>query len=356
MSEDGFYTAVRQPRDYAAGITSEWLTQVSMERVSAIAGSMEQYISANLPRAVLRKSQLSDYRASPYVLMATAGALNLADPRELARYLVDLKLYMGQETSFGKSIEKIVMPQYPIAPGTSWADPVEKIEEFAALAGLGKEARAQARVDSVWREIDASCVDNRGRRHLLTIKSGTQTINDTQVHGMFSAIRQHGREWLRSSRARLGVEGIDIVIGLTYGTDRGTNNKDNQILAKLLTCGFSEVDRIGQPGVLTNADGSIRVYRVVGIDYWAYAANPAEPATAQFAFLEVLLGLAEALRMAHRRGTIREALDSRVAILEADFRRLQEAEEDALPPALRQHLGPQELSWLAASTRLFFDS
>jgi hypothetical protein len=331
-------------------------SELSQPRVSEIADAMEPYISQNQPEVIRRKSGLADYRTSPYVLMATAGALRLDDLRELSKFLVDIKLYMGLETSFGKSIEKIVMSRYPAgAPEDQrWGSPVEKDEEFATYKGLSLEDRSAKRVDSVWREIDSAVVHGN-RRHLLTIKSGIATINDTQVGGMFNAIRDNHQKWLASSRERFGVEGIDVVIGLTYGTDWATNNKENQILAKLLSAGFHEVDRDGQPGVLSNADGTVRVYRAIGVGYWGYTANPTDPAAAEYAFLEVLLGLAAALKRAHERADIGAALNERLDLLGAAFSSLKFPEGDHLPGWVGTMLTVTELTWLAAAMSAFFD-
>ena len=75
--------------------------------------------------------------------MTTASTMNLTDPSELARFLVNLKLYMGLETSFGKSIEGIVLPTYPIdeaEPALKSMDPPEKLAEFEAIKGLAGES------------------------------------------------------------------------------------------------------------------------------------------------------------------------------------------------------------------------
>ncbi|MFF3179950.1 hypothetical protein ACFYVD_08895 [Rhodococcus pyridinivorans] len=355
-SARGFYKAIKQRRLYDADEVARWFASVSRTQVEDIGSAMEAYLSVNMPQAIRRKSKLGDYRTSPYVLMATAGALRLSDLRELSKFLVDIKLYMGLETSFGKSIESVVMSRYPsdvILPN-KWGEPIEKREEFDALVGLSNEDKSARRVDSVWREIDSACIDG-DRRHLLTIKSGTSTINDTQVGGMYAAIRDHHKKWLSTSVERFGVSGIDIVIGLTYGTDSTTNNKENQILAKLLNAGFSEADRVRQPGVLTNHDGSIRVYRAIGIDYWAYVANPENPAMAQHAFLEVLLGLALALRRAHERSDIGAALNERLDLLSDAFKSLRFPEGDSFPSWLSSELGVSELTWLAAAMSSFFD-
>lgn len=357
MSTDGFYAAIKERRTYDPRTIEEWFQRVSQTRVKEIATAMEEYISTNLPKSIRSKKKLSDYRTSPYVLMATSGALRLEELRELAKFLVDIKLYMGLETSFGKSIEKVVMHHYPTEAEASakWGDPVEKIEEFDALKGLTREEKSARRVDSVWREIDSACVHGN-RRHLMTIKSGTSTINDTQVGGMFAAIRDNHQKWLESSRARFGVEGIDVSIGLTYGTDWSTNNKENQILVKLLGAGFTELDRATAPGVLTNADGSVRVYRVIGIDYWSYASNPSSPDSTDHAFVEVLLGLALALKLAHEKEDIGSALNERLDLLGDAFQSLRFPTGEALPQWVGESLGVTELTWLAAALTSFFDN
>ncbi|ODR14190.1 hypothetical protein BHQ16_07105 [Mycobacterium shimoidei] len=357
MSTRGFYRQIKRRRHYDTEKVAEWFSQVSRARVNDIGDRMAEYIGAQLPKVIRSKSGLNDYRTSPYVLMATAGALQLEDFRDLAKFLIDIKLYMGLETSFGKSIEGVVMQTYPIdSPAEDrWGPPIEKVEEFDTYVGLSAEEKSAKRVDSVWREIDSACVHGT-RRHLMTIKSGTATINDTQVSGMYTAIRDNHGKWLASSRERFGVDGIDVVIGLTYGTDWTTNNKENQILAKLMSSGFSEVDREGQPGVLQNADGTVRVYRAIGVDYWAYSGNPTTPAVAEFTFLEVLLGLARALRVSHEKEDIGAALNERLDLLGEAFKQLRFPQGDKIPPWVAQELGVTELSWLAAAMNAFFDA
>lgn len=173
---------------------------------------------------------------------------------------------------------------------------LEKIEEATALVGLGREEKARRRRASVWREIDKSVVIDR-RRYLVTIKSGPNIINDTQVQAMTDAITEHRGKWLEMTRSdRPEVEGLDVVVGLTYGTDRTTNNKENQILVKLLESGF-EIDPTAEhPDVLRGIEvPGVRVYRVIGQEFWAFIGNPKDRSLASAAFLEVLLGLAKAL-------------------------------------------------------------
>ena len=90
----------------------------------------------------------------------------------------------------------------------------------------------------MWREIDKSCVFG-SKRYLTSIKSGPNTINDTQVQSMTRAIIDNHESWLNQTQeSDPAVTELDVVLGLTYGTDRTTNNKENQILVKLLEHGF----------------------------------------------------------------------------------------------------------------------
>jgi hypothetical protein len=167
----GFYRAIKQKRALDPEEFRALLSRTDQERVEAMSESVWDYLESNLPQAIRSKSGLADYRTNPYVLMTTASTMRLADPLELAAFLVNLKLYMGLETSFGKQVESAVVGHYPIDADVDnrWAEPAEKREEFARLAGLSQEEKAIERVASPWREIDQACV-NADRRHLVSIK------------------------------------------------------------------------------------------------------------------------------------------------------------------------------------------
>ena len=228
--------------------------------------------------------------------MTSASVMNLDNPNLFAAFLFNSKLYMALETSFGKSVEAAFVGPYPIDSENKWTEAPEKLREFGALAGLSREQKARRRTTSVWREIDKSCVIG-SRRFLTSIKSGPNTINDTQVQGMTRAIIENYRAWVDESQQTYpDVETLDVVLGLTYGTDRTTNNKENQILVKLFEHGFVEEDRARYPGVLIDEETrSVRVYRRIGKDFWSFIARPNNPASAKFAFLEILLALAKSL-------------------------------------------------------------
>lgn len=351
------YDLLRSPqRAFDEVVVTQHLATLDEARVRQLAANLDAYIGTNLPVAINRRNTLTDYRTNPYVLMTCGSAMRLGDPRDFANFLVNNKLYMGLETSFGKSIESIVMAMYPLGAqsGAEWADPPEKIAEFAALGGLTRQDRARARATSVWREIDRACVVE-DTRYLLTIKSGPNTINDTQVNGMKDAIRDNCMAWFDVSREKFGVKSIDIVLGLTYGTAKTTNNKDNQLLAKLLECGFVEEDPVAKPGVLIHEETrTIRAYRVIGVDYWSFVGCPPTPAAGGHVFLEVLLALAIALKEVSGRHEVEDSLNERLLMLAAAIASLR-FPRNSLPEWIRGHLSDAELFWLATAVTAFYD-
>lgn len=334
---------------------TEQLAHVDEGRVNKIAEGVSSYLQINLPKAFDRRKNLGDYRTNPYVLMTSASVLDLDDPDRFADFIFNSKFYMALETSFGKSIESAFVGQYPIGLETRWEDPKEKLAEFRELEGLTREVKAQRRVESVWREIDKS-VEIGDHRYLVTIKSGPNTINDSQVQAMTDAIRNHYRTWASETvSANDSINYIDIVVGLTYGTTRTTNNKENQILAKLLDNGFIEEDRDNNPGVLIDEETRrIRVYRKIGIDYWAFMGNPVNPSSAQHVFLEVLLGLAKALSKDIDRASIEEGVNRRIRSLSNALSRLQ-LPGGCLPNWVEDDFNEEELFLFTTAMSAFYD-
>jgi Type II restriction endonuclease EcoO109I len=333
----------------------ELFKRVNEQRVDTLATKLVSYISTNLPAAFEKRKDLSHYRTNPYVLVTAATVMKLSDPGQFAKFLFDSKLYMALETSFGKQIEAAFVGQYPLQATHQWTDPPEKMAEFAALIGLDNETKAQKRLESVWREIDRSCVVGN-RRYLTSIKSGPNTINDTQVAGMTTAILNNYRAWLTQTRRTYeGVEGIDVVLGLTYGTDKTTNNKENQILVKLMDNGFEEEDAEAKPGVLIDSETRmVRVYRCIGRDFWSFVGQPDNTSAAEFVFLEVLLALAKALGSGIAEADIETRINVKLQQLAASLAILS-FPKNSLPEWVREDFNQDQLFWFATAMTAFFD-
>ncbi len=355
MNDDSLFHVLKaRRRAFNPHEIGEMFKQVDQGRVEALASRLAAYIETNLPRAFESRSELAHYRSNPYVLMTSAAVARLSDPSRLARFLFDSKLYMALETSFGKSVETAFVGAYPLGQKVKWDEPPEKLAEFAALKGLSREDKAARRVRSVWREIDKSVVV-RNRRFLTSIKSGPNTINDTQVQAMTQAVIDNHEKWIRATQKNIARVGeIDLVIGLTYGTDRTTNNKENQILAKLLEHGFVEEDRTAKPGVLIDSKtATFRVYRRIGQDFWAFIGNPTNPETALFIFLEILLALAKALT-GKKALDLEERINLKVEQLSEALAKLK-FPSGTLPKWLGREFPDDALFWLMTALTAFYD-
>ena len=331
--------------------------QVDQARVQSLASLLAEYIKVNVPAAIERRNGLADYRTNPYVLMTTAKIMDLDDPARFADFLFNNKLYMGLETSFGKSIEAAFVNPYPLHPLTRqrWAEAPEKLLEFKTYEGLSREEKAKRRTDAVWREIDKSCVIEN-HRYMTSIKSGPNCINDSQVQAMTRAIIDNIGMWMSDTKKTYPhVSELDVVVGITYGTDRTTNNKENQILVKLLDYGFVEEDRVNRPGVLIDsATRSIRVYRRIGKDFWAFIGNPTAPESASFTFLEILLALAKSLTMLMAEADLETKVNARIQALCDALSRMR-FPRNSLPEWVRAELSDKELFWFATAMSAFYD-
>lgn len=357
-SSRGFYKAIKARRhSFDSAQVAALLALTDKGRVEALSEAISTYIVKNLPEAIERREGLAEYRTNPYVILTSASVMQLLESDQFASFLFNNKLYMGLETSFGKSIESVLVLPYPAGAALNdrWREPLEKVEESKALATLAQEEKAQKRIDSVWREIDKACIIGK-RRYLVSIKSGPNCINDTQVKGMTDAIAQQYKNWMAQSKKTYpGVDALDIVVGLTYGTDRTTNNKENQILVKLLQQGFVEEDRAGKPGVLIDAaTHSIRIYRRIGIDFWSLIGSPANPNQAAFVYLEVLLALAKALSKGMTAASLEERANLKIQQLSHALTKLS-FPRGGLPAWVRADFHDHELTWLAAAMSAFYD-
>jgi hypothetical protein len=346
-----------QQRSFSDEELARLFAQVDRGRIESLSRRIADYLGTNLTAVIERRDGLADYRTNPYVLMTSAHVMRHHDPVKLAKFLFDIKLYMSLETSFGKSMESVLVDGYPVGydPDVLWTSPPEKTAEAGELVGFGRENRARLRNVSVWREIDKSCVIGN-RRYLTSVKSGPNCINDTQVEAMRAAIANNHQTWLRQTRQTYPqVEELDIVVGITYGTDRTTNNKENQILIKLLESGFVEEDRDGRPGVLIHdATRRTRVYRRIGKDFWSFIGDPASPVGADYVFLEVLLGLSKGLTLMVQEAAIEDRINMRLAALSEAFARLM-LPRGSLPAWVLEGFSENELFWFATAISSFYD-
>lgn len=191
---------------------------------------------------------------------------------------------------------------------------------------------------------------------MTSIKSGPNCINDSQVQAMTRAILDNHKHWMAATKKQYPhVKGIDIAIGITYGTDRSTNNKENQILVKLIGQGFVEEDREKKPGVLIDeATTTVRVYRKIGKDFWGMIGNPTEPEKTHFTFLEVLMALTKALALVTKNADLQTKINLRIKALIRGLERLMFPRQ-VMPNWAATDLTDVHLFWFATAMSASYD-
>lgn len=352
-SSRSFYRRIKRSCVFSHTLIRDLFSCVNEVKVNLIAEALSAYLRINLSGTIDRRNDLQDYKTNPYVLLTSASTMNWEDIDSFAGFLFNSKLYAGLETAFGRVIESEFVPFYPNIE-SPWIDPPEKIEETTRMQELPIEERARARDISVWREIDKSYTIGN-KRFLLTIKSGPHCINDTQVEAMKNTISSHYLEWYTQSRNNNPeINELDIVIGITYGTEKTTNNKENQILIKLLEHGF--IDSGDSRGTLYHEEmPQIKVYRVIGINFWSFLGDPENPEESPHIFLEILLGLLSALGHEDVEESMEDLVNRKIQELSVAIQRLS-LPRSALPTWVAEKFDANELLWLMSAISTFYDA
>ena len=123
QSSRGFYKAIKTRRhSFQPTQVAELLALTNKDRVETLSEAISTYIVKNLPEAIERREGLAEYRTNPYVLLTSASVMQLVEADQFASFLFNNKLYMGLETSFGKSIETVLVLPYPVGStsGSRW--------------------------------------------------------------------------------------------------------------------------------------------------------------------------------------------------------------------------------------------
>jgi hypothetical protein len=345
MNNREFYAAIRDTKRFDGSDYEALVEQVSQDRINKISNKWAQYLKPNLEDTIDAKQDIDDYRLNPYAITAIAGILDFESVEEISEFIFGAKLYMSLETAFGKSVENIVMPVYPIPDvETGWKEHPEKVKEMQS-DGRGE--------DLAWQKIDKYCVVD-DTAYLATVKSGPRTLNESTTDSMKSDIATHSDTWLEGTRNHHpGVDELEVIIGLTYGTDNSTDSKEMRVLLKLVEEGFVEKDRQNHPGVIVHPDNqNITVHTQVGIDFWSFVANPQDPQSAEYAFLEVLLGLIKASDEAGEalKGKTAEKVKSLEEIIDG-----LAMPDSTYPDWIDSEFGDDELVRLAQTLTLYYD-
>jgi hypothetical protein len=137
---------------------------------------------------------ISKTNFNPFLLLITAPVYNIYSPYEVAERLQLGKAFHGDDTAFGRMAEEKYLGIFGATtpPEKSNADPAMRRR---------------------WSPIDLE-LDIEGQRHLMSIKAGPWTMNQS-----------HAAEMIRSFNQLHEETGARILIGITYGRYKNLNNK-----------------------------------------------------------------------------------------------------------------------------------
>lgn len=236
--------------------TSEKMRERVLRLETAFRTKIGNHITS-LPRdnAIFRK-----FSTSPYVLLIHARQRGYTQISELEADILPAKLFSSMETSAGRMVEEVVLPEY------GW-------ECVASEMHTSNSALDGKRLDST-------------TYHLATLKSGPRCLNDEMSENFADAIVNNYRSWANEA----GVNKIDFTYGVLYGTPKLSNKKDWHILRKVKekigefsthppddqwTCQFS-ANHI-------TVDVTVRI----GLDWWRHLGG-------ELCFIEVMTALIRA--------------------------------------------------------------
>lgn len=205
-------------------------------------------------------AMLQKFNTSPYVLLIHAHQRGYSMVSELEADILPAKQFSSMETSAGRMVEAVVLPEY------GW-------ECVASEMHTSNSALDGKRLDDV-------------AYHLATLKSGPRCLNDEMSENFADAILANYESWSRES----GSNRIDFTYGVLYGTEKLSNKKDWHILRNLKEKSGDAltVSPDNQWACQFAANGiTVDVAVRIGVDWWQHLGG-------DLCFIEVFTALIRA--------------------------------------------------------------
>lgn len=172
-------------------------------RVLSMEINFRRRIDTHLTSLPLVDAQFSKFKTNPFVLFIHSMNKRYHYITEIERDILPAKIFSSMETSAGKMVELVVLPTY------GWeAVPSQMHSSESVIDG---------------RRTDGDTI------HLLTLKSGPNTLNDPSGKNIADDIVRYCTTWA----AQAGVSNVEFSYGALYGTKRQSNKKDWRILANI---------------------------------------------------------------------------------------------------------------------------
>ena len=235
--------------------------QMASARALAMETEFRSRIKAHVQNLPTTDAALGKFNTNPFVVMFYAFQHGFTRISEIEKALLPAKVFSSMETSAGRMVEAVVLPQY------GW--------EFAP-SGM---------------HTSDSAIDGKKKvgdtLRLATLKSGPRCLNDGMSENLADTILAHCQQWANDAK----VKKIDFTYGVLYGTKKQSNKKDWHILrnvAAKLPSGIQEgpADKWHCRFRKNGVDVTVTVR--IGVELWEYIAGH------DLAFMEICAALLRA--------------------------------------------------------------
>ncbi len=235
--------------------------QDSRARVLRLETAFRRKIDSLIASLSATDAVFQKLKTSPYVLLIHARQRGYTKISELEAGILPAKQFSSMETSAGRMVEEVVLPEY------GWECVASEMHTpNSALDGKRHE-------NSICR--------------LVTLKSGPSCLNDGMSENLADAILRNYKEWAREASS---VSELDFTYGVLYGTPNQSNKKDWHILRNLKEkfSGEMTVDPARKWYCAFEEDGiRVNVTVRIGLDWWRYLGG-------DHCFMEILAALIRA--------------------------------------------------------------
>ena len=237
--------------------------QERRERVLRLENAFRRRIGSHIVSLPAEDAVFRKFNTNPYVLLIHARQREYTKISELEADILPAKQFSSMETSAGKMVEEVVLPEY------GWQSVISEMHSTnSALDGKRKE-------QDIYR--------------LVTLKSGPRCLNDEMSENLADAVLNNFEKWAQEG----GVNRIDFTYGVLYGTKKLSNKKDWHILRNIK----EKSERLGNAITLEPqkrwecqfkgngivVDVSVRI----GLDWWNHLGG-------ELCFIEVFTALVRA--------------------------------------------------------------
>ncbi|WP_008310654.1 hypothetical protein [Leptolyngbya sp. PCC 6406] len=211
--------------------------QARRTRVLRLENSFRDKIETHISALPTQDAIFQKFNTSPYVLLIHARQRGYSKVSELEADILPAKQFSSMETSAGRMVEEVVLPEY------GW-------ECVASEMHTSNSALDGKRLDpDVY--------------HLATLKSGPRCLNDEMSENFADAIIGNYSSWSNES----GCNRIDFTYGVLYGTEKLSNKKDWHILRNIKQkCGRALTISVSLQGFTLTGDKGTQRHTVQGFE------------------------------------------------------------------------------------------